>query len=73
MCNVPPKFYQVCRLCLSSSPTSNHQQQNNKNCDNLKIINNDNNKNDKIHIFDETNKSRNISFKIMTCLSILVS
>lgn len=59
MCNVPPKFYQVCRLCLS--------------CPNGECVNRDVNLSifnegpgeDKL-------ENPTIPRKIMTCLSILV-
>lgn len=56
MCNVPPKFYKVCRLCLSCP---------NEECDvNLSIFDEDSR--------DEKSENPSISHKIMTCLSILV-
>lgn len=48
MSNVPPKFYELCRLCLS--------------CDGVKLS-----------LFGEEAVSRRFLFKIMTCLSIMVS
>lgn len=64
MCNVPPKFYQVCRLCLSC-PTDDSQCAADK--EDVKNVN--------LSIFDTDiteSETRNIPHKIMTCLSILV-
>lgn len=81
MCNVPPKFYQVCRLCLSCPSLSTSTTNTQENTDDetqtdsaaadvdKKVINKS--------IFDKDDtdykwQKRNIPFKIMTCLSILV-
>lgn len=59
MCNVPPKFYQVCRLCLSCP---------NGECAdrdiNLSIFDEG--------VGDNRMENPTIPHKIMTCLSILV-
>lgn len=59
MCNVPPKFYQVCRLCLSC-PNSQCTDRN----VNLSIFEND--------VEHCSKENTSIPHKIMTCLSILV-
>lgn len=73
MCNVPPKFYQVCRLCLSYPK---QQRNDNNNGDDHQDGDGDNNSgsfNDvSLSIFDKKTVDRNIPRKIMTCLSILV-